>query len=56
MLANFIGDQTFQKSDQNRHHPFLTKQIMPHWVLYAVLSSLKIILLKDITLIKELIM
>lgn len=56
MLANFIGDQTFQKSDQNRHHPFLTKQIMPHWVLYAVLSSLKILLLKNITLIKELIM
>lgn len=56
MLANFIGDQTFQKSDQNRHHPFLTKQIMPHWVLYAVLSSLKILLLNDITLIKELIM
>lgn len=53
MLADFIGDQTFQKSDQNRHHP--SKQIMPHWVLYAVLSSLKIILLKDITLIKELI-
>lgn len=56
MLADFIGDQTFQKSDQNRHHPFLTKQIMPHWGACPVLSSLKILLLKDITLIKELIM